>query len=181
MRVDDSNQRSDQENRLKQSVLCRISRETHSRDWFYSLFHFRHSPLRILLRFWFIYCHVWRILSSPHILGLINRAYSFFLQDVMSEYERIKRSCLKRGELWEDPEFPATQASVFYHQTPPFNFQWKRPKVSVRAKFIGKREIRPFFSFFLPRRNCRGPLQENITKKKTHSFVLKFLAELNSL
>lgn len=50
-------------------------------------------------------------------------------QDVMSEYERIKRACLKRGELWEDPEFPATQASVFYHQTPPFQFQWKRPKV----------------------------------------------------
>jgi len=49
----------------------------------------------------------------------------------MSEYERIKRSCLKRGELWEDPEFPATQASVFYHQTPPFQFQWKRPKVSA--------------------------------------------------
>lgn len=53
----------------------------------------------------------------------------FFFQDVMSEYERIKRSCLKRGELWEDPEFPATQTSVFYHQTPPFQFQWKRPKV----------------------------------------------------
>ncbi|XP_077272050.1 calpain C isoform X1 [Temnothorax americanus] len=50
------------------------------------------------------------------------------VNDVMSEYERIKRSCLKRGELWEDPEFPATQASVFYHQTPPFQFQWKRPK-----------------------------------------------------
>ncbi|XP_015429934.1 PREDICTED: calpain-C [Dufourea novaeangliae] len=50
------------------------------------------------------------------------------VNDVMSEYERIKRSCLKRGELWEDPEFPATQTSVFYHQTPPFQFQWKRPK-----------------------------------------------------
>ncbi|XP_034941713.1 calpain-C isoform X2 [Chelonus insularis] len=48
--------------------------------------------------------------------------------DVMSEYERIKRTCLKRSELWEDPVFPATQASVFYHQTPPFQFQWKRPK-----------------------------------------------------
>ncbi|KAL7307314.1 hypothetical protein TKK_0000507 [Trichogramma kaykai] len=46
----------------------------------------------------------------------------------MSEYERIKRSCLKRGELWEDPEFPAIQASVFYHQVPPFQFQWKRPR-----------------------------------------------------
>lgn len=48
----------------------------------------------------------------------------------MTDYERIRRSCLKRGELWEDPEFPATQTSVFYHQTPPFQFVWKRPKVS---------------------------------------------------
>lgn len=54
----------------------------------------------------------------------------------MSEYERIKRSCLKRGELWEDPEFPATQTSVFYHQTPPFQFQWKRPKVKIETKKI---------------------------------------------
>ncbi|XP_046387998.1 calpain-C [Ischnura elegans] len=46
----------------------------------------------------------------------------------MSDYERIKRSCAKRGELWEDPDFPAVQASVFYHQTPPFQFVWKRPK-----------------------------------------------------
>ncbi|XP_054289443.1 calpain-C-like [Macrosteles quadrilineatus] len=46
----------------------------------------------------------------------------------MSDFERIKRGCLKRGELWEDPEFPATQTSVFYHQTPPFQFVWKRPK-----------------------------------------------------
>nr|CAI5825804.1 unnamed protein product [Callosobruchus analis] len=46
----------------------------------------------------------------------------------MSEYDRIRRACLKRGEPWEDPDFPATQTSVFYHQTPPFQFTWKRPK-----------------------------------------------------
>jgi hypothetical protein len=51
----------------------------------------------------------------------------------MTDYERIRRSCLKRGELWEDPEFPATQASVFYHQTPSFQFVWKRPKVRNNA------------------------------------------------
>jgi len=65
---------------------------------------------------------------SPNFIKNCYSVYAIF-QDVMSEYERIKRSCLKRGELWEDPEFPATQASVFYHQTPPFQFQWKRPKV----------------------------------------------------
>ncbi|XP_034254339.1 calpain-C isoform X2 [Thrips palmi] len=46
----------------------------------------------------------------------------------MTDYERLKRACIKRGELWEDPDFPATQTSVFYHQTPPFQFTWKRPK-----------------------------------------------------
>ncbi|KAJ9601212.1 hypothetical protein L9F63_000632, partial [Diploptera punctata] len=59
------------------------------------------------------------MIHSLQIMGIAN---------VMTDYERIKRSCLKRGELWEDPEFPATQASVFYHQTPPFQFVWKRPK-----------------------------------------------------
>ena len=46
-----------------------------------------------------------------------------------SDYDNIVRHCLKNGTLWEDPEFPAVQSSVFYHQTPPFAFQWKRPHV----------------------------------------------------
>lgn len=48
-----------------------------------------------------------------------------------SDYEKIKSLCLKRGDLWEDPEFSAVQSSVFYHQTPPFQFVWKRPKVKI--------------------------------------------------
>lgn len=47
----------------------------------------------------------------------------------MSDYEKIKSRCLELGELWIDPDFPAIQTSVFYHQTPPFDFVWKRPKV----------------------------------------------------
>ena len=47
-----------------------------------------------------------------------------------TDYENIVRHCLKTETLWEDPEFPAVQSSVFYHQTPPFTFQWKRPHVS---------------------------------------------------
>ncbi|XP_013777811.1 calpain-C-like [Limulus polyphemus] len=46
----------------------------------------------------------------------------------MSEFEKLKIGCLKKGELFEDPDFPATQASVFYHKNPPFQFIWKRPK-----------------------------------------------------
>ena len=56
------------------------------------------------------------------------------------EYEAIVHHCIKTGELWEDPEFPAIQSSVFYHQTPPSNFQWKRPHVS-NFLYKQKREV----------------------------------------
>ncbi|XP_021189664.1 calpain-C isoform X2 [Helicoverpa armigera] len=46
----------------------------------------------------------------------------------MTDYERIKQTCLEKGELWEDPDFPASPYSVFYHQIPPFHFEWKRSK-----------------------------------------------------
>lgn len=50
-----------------------------------------------------------------------------------SSYERIKAECKKKNVLWEDPDFPAIQTSVFYHQTPPFIFQWKRPAEIVSS------------------------------------------------
>lgn len=43
-----------------------------------------------------------------------------------SKYDRIKTDCKKKNVQWEDPDFQAVQTSVFYYQTPPFTFQWKR-------------------------------------------------------
>ena len=43
-----------------------------------------------------------------------------------SKYDRIKSECKNKNVLWEDPDFQAVQTSVFYYQTPPFTFQWKR-------------------------------------------------------
>lgn len=43
-----------------------------------------------------------------------------------TKYERIKSECRMQNILWEDPDFPAVQTSVFYYQTPPFSFQWRR-------------------------------------------------------
>ncbi|XP_062992554.1 calpain-5-like [Elgaria multicarinata webbii] len=42
-------------------------------------------------------------------------------------YQRLKRSCLQAQHLFEDPEFPATNASLFYHRDPPDGVSWKRP------------------------------------------------------
>lgn len=55
----------------------------------------------------------------------------------MSDYDRVRRYCASRGELWEDPDFPALQSSVFYHQTPPFAFVWRRPReLSTKPHFV---------------------------------------------
>lgn len=54
-----------------------------------------------------------------------------------SEFDRLRRSLLKSGQLFEDPDFPCIQSSVFYHESPPFTFCWKRPHEIVSdPKFL---------------------------------------------
>lgn len=45
-------------------------------------------------------------------------------------YEELRRDCLQRGVLFEDPDFPAADSSLFYSQAVPVQIEWKRPKVS---------------------------------------------------
>ena len=56
------------------------------------------------------------------------KIYSYKDQD----YEKLKRDCLAKGALFEDPIFPATQKSLFYENPLPFNVQWKRPNEIVQ-------------------------------------------------
>ena len=44
------------------------------------------------------------------------------------DYKTIRAECLKNGTLFEDPEFPAADSSLYYSQQPPFTAEWKRPK-----------------------------------------------------
>ncbi|XP_045183793.2 calpain-5-like isoform X2 [Mercenaria mercenaria] len=43
------------------------------------------------------------------------------------KYSSIKSDCLKRGELFEDPEFPANSKSLFFSRVEN-EIEWKRPK-----------------------------------------------------
>lgn len=45
-------------------------------------------------------------------------------------FEQLRLECLQKGKLFEDPDFPAVEASLFYSQRVPVNFEWKRPGVS---------------------------------------------------
>ncbi|KAG9350232.1 hypothetical protein JZ751_026586 [Albula glossodonta] len=52
-------------------------------------------------------------------------------------YEELRRECLQNNELFEDPDFPACDASLYYSQNVPINFEWKRPKdICQDPKFI---------------------------------------------
>ncbi|KAG9274306.1 calpain-5-like [Astyanax mexicanus] len=43
-------------------------------------------------------------------------------------YHKLKRSCLRRGALFQDPYFPASAQSLFYKRAPPPGLKWKRPR-----------------------------------------------------
>ncbi|KAL1005968.1 hypothetical protein UPYG_G00066270 [Umbra pygmaea] len=52
-------------------------------------------------------------------------------------FEQLKQECLKKKKLFEDPDFPACDASLYYSQSAPLNFEWKRPgEVCKNPKFI---------------------------------------------
>jgi len=54
-------------------------------------------------------------------------------------YAEIKAQCLREGRLFEDPDFPAVDSSIFYSKAPPRPFEWKRPNeiVSDPHLFVG--------------------------------------------
>ena len=44
------------------------------------------------------------------------------------DYSSIKKDCLKKGQLFEDLEFPANNKSLFFSKVDP-TIEWMRPKV----------------------------------------------------
>ncbi|XP_078122380.1 calpain-5-like [Sander vitreus] len=43
-------------------------------------------------------------------------------------YSDLKRDCINDKTLFEDPEFPAINASLYFRKPPPGHVEWKRPK-----------------------------------------------------
>ena len=54
-------------------------------------------------------------------------------------FAEIKAYCLKEGVLYEDPDFPALDSSLFFSKKPPRPFVWKRPReiVDNPSLFVG--------------------------------------------
>ncbi|KAI2668120.1 Calpain-1 catalytic subunit [Labeo rohita] len=52
-------------------------------------------------------------------------------------FQQLRQECLQKGKLFEDPDFPAVDDSLFYSQKVPINFEWKRPgEICKDPKFI---------------------------------------------
>ncbi|KAM3918036.1 calpain-3 isoform 2-T2 [Leptodactylus fuscus] len=52
-------------------------------------------------------------------------------------FEQLRDKCLERKVLFEDREFPANDSSLFYSQTFPVKFEWKRPpEICENPQFI---------------------------------------------
>lgn len=45
------------------------------------------------------------------------------------DFKSLKSQCASNGQLFEDPEFPASDKSLYYSKQPSFKAEWKRPKV----------------------------------------------------
>ncbi|XP_040001854.1 calpain-9 [Xiphias gladius] len=52
-------------------------------------------------------------------------------------FRELRRECLQEGVLFEDPDFPAADSSLFFSQSVPVQIEWKRPKeLCDNPKFI---------------------------------------------
>lgn len=65
-------------------------------------------------------------INVPDVSGVSRGGMYAGTQD----YEKIKSSCLSEGVLFEDPDFPAEDASVWFSKNEIGGFQWMRPHVS---------------------------------------------------
>ena len=45
------------------------------------------------------------------------------------KYGSLRKACIKRGELFQDPEFPANNKSLFFSKQDK-DIEWRRPKVN---------------------------------------------------
>ncbi|XP_066552999.1 calpain-9 [Amia ocellicauda] len=75
--------------------------------------------------------------ESPRSGGGSEPVKSRSTQSDGKSFEQLRRECLQRNVLFEDPDFPATGKSLYYSQQVPVNIVWKRPgEFQPNPKFV---------------------------------------------
>lgn len=57
-------------------------------------------------------------------------------QSDRKSFEQLRQECLQKGILFEDPDFPATDSSLYFSQSVPVAIEWKRPTVCTGARVM---------------------------------------------
>ncbi|KAJ9599046.1 hypothetical protein L9F63_010503, partial [Diploptera punctata] len=55
-------------------------------------------------------------------------------QGDVQDFYKIREDCLKKKILFQDPDFPAIDSSIFYSKMSSRKFEWKRPSVSNQTR-----------------------------------------------
>ncbi|KAL3874806.1 hypothetical protein ACJMK2_037772 [Sinanodonta woodiana] len=73
--------------------------------------------------------HTLSCTQRPSVVGRSTRKdkKNPFAGIVNQNYEEIRKTCKEENCLFEDPEFPAEDGSIFFSRRPPRPFEWKRP------------------------------------------------------
>lgn len=69
---------------------------------------------------------------------------SIQVEDTQSDgksFEELRQECLSKGVLFEDPDFPAVDSSLFFSQSVPVQIEWKRPKVCRHITFSDFKDV----------------------------------------
>lgn len=48
---------------------------------------------------------------------------------MVQDFQKLREECLSTGTLFEDPEFPADDSSLYFSKRPDRYIEWKRPMV----------------------------------------------------
>ncbi|XP_044589126.1 calpain-A-like isoform X7 [Cotesia glomerata] len=56
-----------------------------------------------------------------------ERGSGYRAQGAIQDFNSLRQQCLSQGILFEDPEFPATDSSLFFSKRPDRYIEWRRP------------------------------------------------------
>ncbi|XP_076636456.1 calpain-A-like isoform X4 [Colletes latitarsis] len=59
--------------------------------------------------------------------NLGEKGSGFRPRAAVQDFNTLRRECLSTGRLFEDPEFPATDSSLYFSRSPDRHMEWKRP------------------------------------------------------
>ncbi|XP_060520603.1 calpain-A-like isoform X2 [Cylas formicarius] len=65
--------------------------------------------------------------GGKYIFKYGEKGSGFRTRGEPQDFYRLRDECLDQGTLFEDPEFPATDTSLFFSQRPDRYYEWKRP------------------------------------------------------